>query len=102
MKFSDVEVGKRLFVGCGSPTALKTGEDEVRGSAFIEGPLQVGNAGDFGSIEATVMIGNDTNDESDNPPRSLHVKGNTSLQGDGDTSYALNVTGGSSHPLYVC
>ena len=101
MKFSDVEVGKRLFVGCGSPTALKTGQDEVRGSAFIEGPLQVGNAGDFGSIEATVMIGNDTNDESDNPPRSLHVKGNTRLQGDGDTSYALNVTGGGSHPLYV-
>ena len=90
-----------MFVGCGEPIALKTGEDEVRGSAFIEGPLQVGNAGDFGSIEATVMIGNDTNDESDNPPRSLWVQGNTRLQGDGDPSYALNVTGGSSHPLYV-
>ena len=101
MKFSDVEVGKRLFVGCGSPTALKTGQDEVRGSAFIEGPLQVGNAGDFSSIDATVMIGNDNNSESDNPPRSLYVQGNTRLQGDGDTSYALNVTGGSSHPLYV-
>ena len=84
MKFSDVEVGKRLFVGCGSPTALKTGQDEVRGSAFIEGPLQVGNAGDFGSIEATVMIGNDTNDESDNPPRSLHVKGDVKTEGDGE------------------
>ena len=69
MKFSDVEVGKRLFVGCGEPKALKTGEDEVRGSAFIEGPLQVGNAGDFSSIDATVMIGNDNNSESDNPPR---------------------------------
>ena len=35
MKFSDVEVGKRLFVGCGEPKALKTGEDEVRGSALV-------------------------------------------------------------------
>ena len=69
MKVPDLEVGKRLFVGCGNPTALKTGADEVRGSAYIEGPLQVGNAGDFGSINATVMIGNDNNSESDSPPR---------------------------------
>ena len=100
MKVPDLEVGKRLFVGCGSPTALKTGAEEVRGSAYIQGPVQVGEAGDFGSINATVMIGNDTNDESDAPPRSLHVQGNARIAGDGDTTFALNVSGGSAMPLF--
>ena len=99
---SDVEVGKQLFVGNGNPKGLKTGTDTVRGSAFIEGPLQTGDASAFGSIVATQMIARDTNEESDNPSRSLHVKGNTRLEGDGATSHALNVSGGaSSSPLKV-
>ena len=65
MHFSDVEVGKRLFVGNGQPKALKTGQDEVRGSAYIEGPLQTGTADAFGSIIATQMIARDKNEESD-------------------------------------
>ena len=93
MHFSDVEVGKRLFVGVGQPKALKTGEEEVRGSAFIEGPLQTGDAAAFGSIVATQMIARDKNTESDDPPRSLWVKGNTRLEGDDGTPRALNVTG---------
>ena len=93
MHFSDVEVGKRLFVGNGQPKALKTGQDEVRGSAYIEGPLQTGTADAFGSIIATQMIARDKNEESDDPPRSLWVKGNTRLEGDDGTSYTLNVTG---------
>ena len=93
---SDVEVGKQLFVGNGNPKGLKTGTDTVRGSAFIEGPLQTGDASAFGSIVATQMIARDTNEESDNPSRSLHVKGNTRLEGDSGTSHALNVSGGAS------
>ena len=96
MHFSDVEVGKRLFVGNGRPKALKTGQDEVRGSAYIEGPLQTGTADAFGSIVATQMIARDKNEESDDPSRSLHVKGNTRLEGDSGTSHALNVSGGAS------
>ena len=109
MHFSDVEVGKRLFVGNGQPIALKTGEDEVRGSAFIEGPLQTGDAAAFGSIVATQMIARDTNEESDDPPRSLWVKGNTRLEGDAGTPWAVNLTGNqeilgngqTEHGLYV-
>ena len=44
MKFPDLEVGKRLFVGKGNPTnVLGVGPTEVRGSAYIEGPQVVGN-----------------------------------------------------------
>ena len=42
MKFGNIFVGKRLFVGCGKPEALGKGETEIRGSAYVEGPLQVG------------------------------------------------------------
>ena len=96
MHISDVEVGKRLFVGNGQPKGLKTGQDEVRGSAYIEGPLQTGTADAFGNIVATQMIARDKNEESDDPSRSLHVKGNTRLEGDSGTSHALNVSGGAS------
>ena len=43
------------------PTALGDGVGKVRHSAYIEGPLQVGNTGDFTSAEGTVMIGADGN-----------------------------------------
>ena len=55
-----------------NPTALGEGENKERHTAYIEGPLQVGNAGDFTSAQGTVMIGNDGNMSS---PVSLHVKG---------------------------
>ena len=54
------------------PDALGKGAGRVRHSAYIEGPLQVGNSGDFSVAEGTVMIGKDGNT---NAPVSLHVKG---------------------------
>ena len=54
------------------PDALGKGAGRVRHSAYIEGPLQVGNAGDFSTAQGTVMIGKDGNT---NAPVSLHVKG---------------------------
>ena len=44
-----------------NPTALGEGENKERHTAYIEGPLQVGNAGNFTSAQGTVMIGNDGN-----------------------------------------
>ena len=44
-----------------NPKALGEGIDKVKHSAYIEGPLQVGNAGNFNSAEGTVMIGKDGN-----------------------------------------
>jgi hypothetical protein len=97
MHFSDVEVGKQLVVGNGTYyDALGLGRKAIRGSAYVEGPFLVGNAKSFGKVVATTMIARDKNEESNNPPRSLHVKGNTRLQGDGGTSNGLFVSGGSS------
>ena len=97
MHFSDVEVGKQLVVGNGTYyDALGLGGKAIRGSAYVEGPFLLGNAQSFGKVVATSMIARDVNEESNNPPRSLHVKGNTRLQGDGGTANGLFVSGGSS------
>ena len=97
MHFSDVEVGKQLIVGNGTYyDTLGLGENVIRGSAYIEGPFLTGDAKSFGGVSATTMIARDVNEESNNPSRSLHVKGNTRLQGDGGTANGLYVSGGSS------
>ena len=94
MHFSDVEVGKQLIVGNGTYyDTLGLGGKAIRGSAYIEGPFLVGDAKSFGEVVATTMIARDVNEESNNPPRSLHVRGNTRLEGDSGTPYTLNVTG---------
>ena len=94
MHFSDVECGKRLFLGTGRPIALGIGQNEIRGSAFLEGPVQMGTADAFSSVLGTLMIARDKNTDNKNqPPRTLWVKGNSRFEGDGGTPYTLNVTG---------
>ena len=85
MKVPSVECGKQLHVGAGDPKALGTGTDLVRGSAYIEGPLQVGDDEAYDTITATVMIGTAQNtDTKEHPKESLHVKGNVKIEGDTD------------------
>lgn len=43
MKVPDLFVGKRLFTGIGKPELLGRGNKEVRGSAYMEGPVIVGD-----------------------------------------------------------
>ena len=94
MHFSDLECGKRLFLGTGRPIALGIGEKEIRGSAYLEGPVQMGTADAFSSVLGTLMVARDKNTDNENqPPRSLWVKGNSRFEGDGGTPYTLNVTG---------
>jgi hypothetical protein len=65
MKVPDLYVGKRLFVGDGGmPKCLGIGPLETRGSAYIEGPLVVGDPNPFPLVYATVMIGPNINDEA--------------------------------------
>ena len=103
MHFSDVEVGKQLIVGNGTYyDTLGLGRKAIRGSAYIEGPFLVGDAKSFGGVVATTMIARDVNEESNDPRRSLHVKGNTQLQGDSGTAHGLLVSGGSSvNTVYI-
>ena len=57
MKFGNITIGKQLLVGWGLPNALGKGKSQIRGSAYVEGPLQVGNDKQYNHVEATVMIG---------------------------------------------
>ena len=84
MKVPSVECGKQLFVGAGEPQALGKGTDLVRGSAYIEGPLQVGDDQAYDTITATVMIGAEENtDTKEHPDKVLMTKG-------GDTYFLGN------------
>ncbi len=96
----DCIVGGQLRVGGVSLVPpIKEGDEKINGSMHAEGPIVFGapNAGEGGFDEnvATVMIARTTNDDKDCTPanRSLWIKGNTRLEGDGGTPYTLNVTG---------
>ena len=107
MKFGNILVGKRLFVGDGKPKALGKGEGEVRGSAYFEGPVQVGRDRDYKTIEATVMIGTEDNSDSlpnrvatvqdiedgvESPARLvLKCRGNVHIDGYGKTKETLKI-----------
>ena len=94
MHFSDVEVGKQLVVGNGTYyDALGLGRKAIRGSAYIEGPFLVGDAKSFGEVVATTMIARDVNEESNNPPRSLHVRGDIKTEGDGENAAHVLISG---------
>ena len=69
---SDWYVGKRLFVGTAIPEAanLGIGPAEIRGSAFIEGPLDVGTP-IFAPGESNVCISRCLNLDAVPPPISL-------------------------------
>ena len=59
-QFDNVHIdnGKLLVCKDGvTPKALKEKSNEGKHSAYIEGPLQVGDVGDFSEATATVMIG---------------------------------------------
>ena len=94
MKFGNILVGKRLFVGWGKPKALGKGEDEIRGSAYMEGPLQVGKDDAFSDVSATVMIGPENNtDSSSHPKNAIKAKGDFVLEGDIEQSGNDDLTG---------
>ena len=100
MKVPSLEVGKQLQVGAGEAKALGKGTEMVRGAAYIEGPVQIGDDEAYDTITATVMIGREDNtDTKEQPKESLHVKGDVRIEGDtdqtGNTTQEgdINVTG---------
>jgi hypothetical protein len=106
MKVPDLSVGKRLFVGLGEPTCLGVGPLEARGSAYIEGPVVMGNPTSFPVVNATVMIGPNINSESTVPlvagslcvpihnPYSLCVSGDAAIFDNLDVN--LNIAAGAN------
>jgi len=91
MKFGNITIGKQLLVGWGLPKALGKGKSQIRGSAYVEGPVQVGQDDSFSDVSATVMIGPENNtDIESHPSKSLHVNGDVYIVG--DTSQLGNIT----------
>ena len=101
MHFSDVEVGKQLIVGNGAyynalskgKSFFGLGRNVIRGSGYIEGPFLVGNADQYDVVVATTMIARDVNEESNNPSRSLHVRGDIKTEGDGANAAHVLISG---------
>ena len=94
MKFGNIFVGKRLFVGCGKPEALGEGETEIRGSGYVAGPLQIGQDTDYSSVEATLMVGAEYNSDSDtHPDKAIKAKGNVEIIGDTDQTGNMEISG---------
>lgn len=77
MKVPDLFVGKRLFVGCANPPAiaLGVGPSEIRGSAYLEGPVMVGTPLSYTTgpnvTEANLMVARCANLEALPPPPSI-------------------------------
>ena len=90
----DAAFGGQIMVGAGQPISLGLGpKKKIRGSAFIEGPAQIGKGGAYLEREATLMIGQTENVDCTSPKRSLFVKGDVKIEGDGRTDAALGVVG---------
>ena len=95
MKFGNITIGKQLLVGWGLPKALGKGKSQIRGSSYLEGPVQVGQDDSFSDVSATVMIGPENNtDVESHPSDSLVVEGDVTVNnGNIHTSNLLGVTG---------
>ena len=94
MKFGNIFVGKQLNVGCGEPEALGKGETQIRGSGYVEGPLQIGRDTDYSSVEATLMIGAEYNTDSEtHPDKAIKAKGNVEIIGDTDQTGNMEISG---------
>jgi hypothetical protein len=70
----DIAVGGQLMVGAGQPPMMGAGPAKVNGSAFVEGPMQVGAAQQYGKVDATLMVGQTFNEDSQSSLYSLWVK----------------------------
>ena len=82
-----------------TPTALGVGPSKVKWSSYIQGPLQTGQVGAFGSATATQMVGRT---DTISTPLAINTRGNVTIEGDGGTANGLKLSGGSSvDALYV-
>ncbi len=68
MLFDDVCSGGQIVCGAGLPIALGVGDEKIRGSAFIEGPLQIGAAQQFSTVKASLMVGISANEDVKTAP----------------------------------
>ena len=80
----------QLIVAEDGVDVKSSGVKKTKHSAYIEGPLQVGDVGDFTSADGTVMIGNDGNT---NATMALFVKGDVTIIGNTDQTGDIEASG---------
>ena len=90
----DLNIGGQLNVGAGVVKPIGIGDGRINGSAFLEGPVVIGDQNQFDIIEATLMVGHNTNEDPDSfkpfstlgisgaQPQAMCVRGNMMLEGD--------------------
>ena len=76
------------------PKALGLGEEKIDHSAYIEGNTQIGKVDAFSSASATLMVGREG---TKGTSLAINTKGNQKIEGDGGTTFSLEVTGGRVH-----
>ena len=62
-----------------------TGENKINWATYLQGPVQVGDSGSYSGVEATLMVGPDTEGGSSKSLRvngDVDIKGNTKQEGD--------------------
>jgi hypothetical protein len=78
-----------------TPEALGRGPAKIKGSAYLQGPVLMGNDSAFGSSEATLMVGPPSNSDNPNAELSTSTLGETKHVGDhlhvGDTVHEGNL-----------
>ena len=80
MVFDDISVGGQLMVGAGYPLGIGVNVGKIRGSGFIEGPLQVGTAVAFQGPLATLLVGKLKNSDASQPQYSIWCKGDSKFE----------------------
>ena len=80
----------QLIVAEDGVDVKSSGVKKTKHSAYIEGPLQVGDVGDFTSADGTVMIGKDGNT---NATVALFVKGDVTIQSNGGQNGDITASG---------
>ena len=93
MNFDDLNVGGQLKVGTGVVPAIKEGDQRINGSMYSEGPVVFGGQTEFAEEVSTLMVARTKNSDKDckKGPRSLYVKGNVKIEGDGGTGSTLQI-----------
>jgi hypothetical protein len=79
MAFSmdDIAAGGQLIVGAGIPASIGLDSKKINGSAFIEGPLHIGQPSAFGSADATLLVGKLVNEDASKPQYSIIARGDS-------------------------
>jgi len=76
------------------PKAMQSkSKQPVTGSAYLQGPVQIGKDSEYGKVDATLMLSEMENNQCDTPENTLYVKGQTTHEGDYQHTGDMNQTG---------